>query len=103
MFALFFFALFFLCRGDNFLMEEIVDHNRRGVERTFYGVVVADIQKPLIGAKLPHLRVQICPIAAIAFFINRVVQRHQVGVLFCDIVENGLFVAAAQVEVFQPN
>lgn len=83
-------------------MEEIVDHNRRGIERAFDRVVVADIQKPLVGAKLPHLRPNL-PNSCDRLFINRVVQRHQVGVLFCDIVENGLFVAAAQVEVFQPN
>lgn len=59
------FLLIFLCRRDNLLVEEIVDYNRRIVERAFDEIIVPDIQQTFLLAKLMHLSIQHRPVATV--------------------------------------
>ena len=62
-------------------MEEVIGHDGRFIKGTAYGVIVPHIQKPFFLTELPHLRVQLCPVAAI-FVVDCVIKRDKVRALF---------------------
>ena len=84
-------------------MEKVVDHQRRGREGAADGVVVAHVGQALGGGEGADLLVQRRPVTAVAAGVDGLVEGRERGIARGDVVEDGLFVAAAQVEVLQPD
>lgn len=93
----------FLCRGNDFLMEEIVDHNRWLMEGAFDGVVIPNIQQFLLLAELPHSLIQLRPIAPVFLKVDGIIQWYQIWIPLGNVVQNHSLVATPQVQVLQPD
>ena len=88
--------------GDDLLVEKVIDYQRRGREGATDGVVAAHVGQALGGGEGADLLVQRRPVTAVAAGVDGLVEGRERGIARGDIVEDGLFVAAAQVEVLQP-
>ena len=87
-------------RALDLLVIEMVDDDRRRVERPLHAVVVGHIVQPERGGVGFEFLVQHAPIAAVSLYINFLIQRQQVRVFFTDIIQYYRLVVAPQVEVF---
>lgn len=72
-------------------MEEIIDNNRKCIERTLDRVIIPHIQKVFLLAEPFHLGIQFGPVASISLTINSIVERNQIRVLFGYIIQDPLF------------
>ena len=84
-------------------MIKIVHEDRRRVKRPLPAVIVGHIVQPEPGSIVPQLRIQPLPIGAVPSAINLLVQGQKLRMPFPNVVEDDRFVAAPQVEVFQPD
>lgn len=85
------------------LMVKVIHDNRRFVERPVHGIVIAQVRQPPFFRQLPYCCVQSFPVAAAAFLVNFPIEGHQVRIAFVDVLQNYGFVAAPQIQVFQPD
>lgn len=94
-----------LFHGGTFdlLMVKVIHDNRRFVERPVHGIVIAQVRQPPFFRQLPYCCVQSFPVAAAAFLVNFPIEGHQVRIAFVDVLQNYGFVAAPQIQVFQPD
>ena len=95
--------LFLPGRWDNFFMVEIVDHHGWLAMLRAYGVIVADVGKPLCLAEGSHLHIELHPVGAVFAGIDVVVELVQFGVVFVNPGENLSLVVAPQVQVLEPH
>lgn len=97
------FPRFLFGGGNDLLVEKVIDHHGRGVEGAAHGVVVADVGKPFLFAEPAHPGVQLRPVGAVFPAVDGVVQGRQLRVPVRDVAQDGLLVAAAEVQIFQPD
>ena len=66
--------------GDDLLVEEVVDHQRRGLEGAADGIVIAHVRQAFGGGEGADLLVQRRPVAAIAAEVDGLVEGREGGV-----------------------
>ena len=84
-------------------MVEEVHHGGRCLKGLCEAVIIPHIAKSLLLCERRQAIVQRFPIAAVPALIDLAIQRHQLRVLFPNVVEYHFLVIPTQIQVFKPD
>jgi len=89
--------------GNNFFVEEVVDHHGRFPVFGTPAVIITDIRQAFLSAEAAHPGIQIAPESAVFSGVDVAVQAIQFGMVQVNPVQDASLVISSQIEVFKPD